>query len=180
MVYLEKTEGWSCRKWPPLVLKTVNMLELPLTPGSWSWPSSSAPHPHSLGFTWSLCLMLWSFGASGSCPSLYFKFLLCSPLCLLYCSLHVFSCAPINQSGPSGNDVIHTKGDLWGHRVHLLTDVALGGKKVIPVCGFKASLQSCNAVVGPLLDVFGHLLCPPDDQGVGWCHQDGVVVTQSV
>ena len=65
-----------------------------------------------------------------------------------------------------GNDVIHTKGNVWRHSFHLLTDVAGGGKTLIPVCGFEASLQSCNAVVGPLLDVFGHLLNPPNDEGV--------------
>ena len=43
------------------------------------------------------------------------------------------------------------------------------------MCGFETSLQSCSAVVGPLLDVFGHLLSP-NDEGVGWCKQDGVVV----
>ena len=55
-----------------------------------------------------------------------------------YCLGRVFWCLF------GGDDVICTK----GHHVHLLSDVAGGGRKVIPVCGFKASLQSCNAVVG--------------------------------
>ena len=57
------------------------------------------------------------------------------------------------------------KGDVWRHcGVHLLTDA--GGKKVIPVCGFEASLQRFSAaVVGPLINVFGQLLSLPNDQG---------------
>ena len=89
----------------------------------------------------------------------------------------------VNHFFFGGNDIIHTKRDVWRSThdddAHLLTDVTAGGKKVIPVCGFKASLESCDAVVGPLQDVyvffFSHLLCPPYDLDVGLCQQDGVV-----
>lgn len=37
------------------------------------------------------------------------------------------------------------------------------GEEGYPNLGIGVSLQSCNAVIGPLLDVFGHLLCPPND-----------------
>ena len=53
------------------------------------------------------------------------------------------------------------------------------GKKVIPVCRYTASLQSCSVDVGPLLDVFGHLLCPLNDLDVGRCQQDDVLVSKA-
>lgn len=49
----------------------------------------------------------------------------------------------------------------------MLIDVIGGGEEVGPVGGLKTSLESSNALAGPLSDGLGHLLNSPDDQGVG-------------
>ena len=70
--------------------------------------------------------------------------------------------------------------EIYENTMSAFSLMLLEGARRLPVCGLEASLQSCNVVGGPLLDVFGHLHCPLNDQGVGWSQHDGVVVDQLI